>query len=207
MPDPVNPALIAAHARAWIGTPFMRRAACRDAGADCVGLLRGLHAELCEAHVPAPPWRDDWPLEGGDSVLRGLLDHAMPSPHDTPAPGDIVPFRLGHARLVHAAVCVAPDRFIHATDPAGVREVPPLAPHRRPDHPWRLRAPDGCETGPSGITPDDCLAVIYPGQTGPYAEITHQVTGAALARSADYADLPALLRMLEPIYTHIESME
>lgn len=206
MPEPVNSALIVAHARAWLGTPFMRRAACRGAGADCVGLLRGLHAELCGAHVPAPPWRDDWPVAPGDSVLAGLLAHAIPTRRDSHEPGDILPFRLGRARLVHAAICTG-RRIIHASEPMGVRETPPLTPHRRPSRPWRLPAPEGCETGPPRITPADCLAVIYPGQRGPFAEITHQATGTPLARSAEFRGLAQLMSMLAPIYTHIETME
>ena len=44
--DHLNPALILAHARAWIGTPFAPRTALRGVRADCVGLLRGIWAEL-----------------------------------------------------------------------------------------------------------------------------------------------------------------
>ena len=205
-PETINPALVVAHARAWIGTPFMRRAACRGAGVDCVGLLRGLHAELCGAHVPAPPWRDDWVLESGDSVLQGLLQHAAPAPGCAPGAGDILPFRLGRDRLVHATICTG-SGVIHASDPAGVRETPPLTPHRRPAAPWRFLCPEGCETGPAGITPEDCLAVIYPGTAGPYAEISHQVAGTPLARSAEYAGVHELLNMLAPIYPFIETME
>ena len=43
---------IVARARAWIGTPYRHRASCRGAGADCLGLVRGVWREVSVAkHV------------------------------------------------------------------------------------------------------------------------------------------------------------
>lgn len=45
MPDRNRAAFVAA-ARGWLGTPFHHQAAVRQVGCDCIGLLRGVAAEL-----------------------------------------------------------------------------------------------------------------------------------------------------------------
>jgi cell wall-associated NlpC family hydrolase len=39
-------ARVVALARTWLGTPYHHQASLRGAGADCLGLLRGVYAEL-----------------------------------------------------------------------------------------------------------------------------------------------------------------
>ncbi|MFZ2468534.1 MAG: peptidase, partial [Parvibaculum sedimenti] len=39
-------AAVVAAARAWIGTPYRHQASCKGAGADCLGLVRGLWREF-----------------------------------------------------------------------------------------------------------------------------------------------------------------
>ena len=42
---------LVAAARGWIGTPYVHQASCKGAGADCLGLVRGVWREI-QAHPP-----------------------------------------------------------------------------------------------------------------------------------------------------------
>lgn len=54
----MTPVVIAA--RRWIGTPYVHQAALRGAGADCLGLVRGVWREvLGEEPEPVPPYTPD----------------------------------------------------------------------------------------------------------------------------------------------------
>ena len=48
-------------ARDWIGTPYRHQASCAGAGADCLGLIRGVWRQLY-GHEPAavPAYTPDW---------------------------------------------------------------------------------------------------------------------------------------------------
>ena len=97
MPGPSREAFVAA-ARGWLGTPFHHQAAVRQVGCDCIGLIRGVTAELglsqgtvgdaCYqgySHVPDPRLL----LRGlGENLtrVRGGLAKALP--------GDILLFRI-----------------------------------------------------------------------------------------------------------------
>lgn len=121
MTDPV------AAARAWIGTPFVHQASCRGAGADCLGLIRGLWRECLGAEpTPVPPYR---PGEGDLlPVLRAYL------PPGRGAAGEIVLFRMQPGRpALHLGIISEPGaRFIHAWSRLGVVES-------RLTPPWQRR--------------------------------------------------------------------
>ncbi|MEL7167362.1 MAG: hypothetical protein AAGL96_18000 [Pseudomonadota bacterium] len=207
MPDnenTLNPALVLAHARAWVGTPFIRRGDLRGAGADCIGLVRGIYRELTGRTVAAPAWRDDWPLEPTEQILDGLSAHAVRVPKDTVS-GRIVTFRIGHKRAAHVAI-LTDAGSIHAWEVGGVKETAPFY-GREITSAWALPCPEGCVSGRPNLTADQCLAVIYPHENGPYAEITDMIDATPLARTPHYRDVAQALNHLGPIYTHIETME
>lgn len=126
---------IVAAARAWVGTPFVHGAARRAAGCDCLGLIRGLRAEL----TGTPPlavraYPPGWALRGGgDALAAGLADWLPPA--GDPAPGQVLLFRLrSHAPASHLGVLAetgAAPRFIHAYDRHGVVESPLAGPWAR----------------------------------------------------------------------------
>ncbi len=61
---------IVALARGWIGTPYVHQASCRGAGADCLGLIRGVWRELIGAEPEAvPAYRADWSEAARDERL------------------------------------------------------------------------------------------------------------------------------------------
>ncbi len=106
-----------AEARCWIGTPYRHQASVRGAGADCLGLIRGvwraLHAEEPEA---APPYSPDWAERSGETALLAAaarhLDRLDPEEAE---PGDVIllrPFR--HGPVKHCAILSGEGRMIHA---------------------------------------------------------------------------------------------
>lgn len=123
MPDLADPERVVAAARAWIGTPYVRGAALRGAGCDCVGLIRGVLADVAGRPVPpVPGWRDDWALAPGRPLFRAAAEHLAPALPD-PRPGDVVAFRIaGHE--AHVGILAPEGRVIHAAEGVGVVEVP-----------------------------------------------------------------------------------
>lgn len=133
MPDP---AAIAAAARAWIGTPYVHAAAARGAGCDCLGLIRGLRAELgLPGPARLPPYPPGWGLRGTGEDLRAGLAAWMAETGEPLAPGQVLLFRLrpgapaGHLGLLTQAG--ADPAFVHAYDRHGVVESPLAAPWAR----------------------------------------------------------------------------
>ncbi|RWR09702.1 C40 family peptidase [Paenirhodobacter populi] len=204
----VNPALVLAHARAWIGTPYVRCAALRGRGADCVGLLRGIAGELSAEVHRAQAWRDDWALT--DILETGLRARMVSVPSAAAGPGIVAAYRVGPDRVAHVGVLSEPGALVHVSDYGTRRVVEDRWPvtGRRVSSLWGFRLPEGCERGPDGITPDDCLAVICPSGDGRvYAEISLMIDGTSLARSVPFLCVEAALERLAPIYPHIETVE
>ena len=58
---PADPSAVLAIARAWLGTPYLHQASCKGAGADCLGLLRGVWREVVGAEPETvPAYSPDW---------------------------------------------------------------------------------------------------------------------------------------------------
>ena len=124
-------------ARGWIGTPYVHQASCRGAGADCLGLVRGVWREVMGAEpIRLPAYTPDWSEASGDEVLltgAGDLLTAV-APH-AERPGDVIVFRMRHNAVAKhlgllAATGDAP-RFIHAYSGHGVVESPLTPPWAR----------------------------------------------------------------------------
>ncbi len=130
-PDPVPGVAIVASARAWIGTPYRHQASKRGAGADCLGLVRGLWRELLGPEPEAPPpYTADWSETGGaERLLSAATRHFIPLDEADARSGDIVVLRMGpRAVAKHVGVlAVAGDEhatIIHAYSGQGVVESP-----------------------------------------------------------------------------------
>jgi len=121
-------ARVLAEARSWIGTPYRHQASVKGAGADCLGLVRGVWRAVCgpEPETP-PPYSPDWgEHDGAEALLAAAARHLMPV--ETPRAGDVLVFRLrvrGPAK--HAAILatdtVTPGRILHAWSGAAVCET------------------------------------------------------------------------------------
>jgi NlpC/P60 family putative phage cell wall peptidase len=120
---------IVAHARDWIGTPYVHQASVKGAGCDCLGLLVGVWRDIHgEAPEDIPPYLADWDAPGGESLRDGLARHLTPIGLDIIAPGDVVLFRMvARASARHCAIVGKRDgvlTLIHARQNKRVGEEP-----------------------------------------------------------------------------------
>lgn len=88
-------AVIVAHARAWIGTPYHHQASRRGVGSDCVGLVRGIWRTLykCEPE-PLPAYGRDWSeATGREALLEAARRHFVEVVPEAARAGDVLVFR------------------------------------------------------------------------------------------------------------------
>lgn len=125
-------------ARGWIGTPYRHQASCKGAGADCLGLVRGVWRDVLGAEPePVPAYTRDWSETGGEEALwRAALRHCVARAKCDPAqPGDLLLFRMREGAVakhlgLQAETGAAPT-FIHAFSGHAVVESPMSLPWRR----------------------------------------------------------------------------
>ena len=97
-------------ARKWLGTPYRHQASCRGAGADCLGLIRGVWREVVgpEPELP-PPYTADWAeASKQEHLLAAATRHLRAISRGRARPGDILLFRMietGPAK--HVAILVS----------------------------------------------------------------------------------------------------
>lgn len=113
----MSPEIIVATARGWLGTPYRHLSATKGAGCDCLGLIRGVWAELYGVLPEVPNYRAD------ARDQRDLLAAAEARlARAELGAGTIVIFRLGAAPR-HCGIMTGPNRFIHAQERIGVAEA------------------------------------------------------------------------------------
>jgi NlpC/P60 family putative phage cell wall peptidase len=117
-----------AAARRWLGTPYVHQASVRGAGADCLGLVRGIWREVAGDEPEVPPhYTPDW---GEAAAVEVLWEAALRwlRPVAVPRPGDVLLFRMRDGGIAkHLGILSAPApaaRFIHAYSGQGVVESP-----------------------------------------------------------------------------------
>lgn len=124
-------------ARRWIGTPYRHRASVRGAGADCLGLLRGVWRQLYgEEPWRLPAYSKDWSEPERQERLWAAAQTWLTSKDiGDAAPGDVVLLRMktgGVAKhLGIQATCGDAPRFVHAYWGHGVVESPLTPPWAR----------------------------------------------------------------------------
>ena len=61
---------LVSEAHLWLGTPYVHQMACRGAGCDCLGLVRGVWRGVYGAEPETPPaYSMDWSEPQGDEAL------------------------------------------------------------------------------------------------------------------------------------------
>jgi NlpC/P60 family putative phage cell wall peptidase len=141
---------IVAEARAWIGTPYRHQASAKGAGADCLGLLRGVWRAVQGVEpVTVPPYSPDWSeVSGQEALLAAAKEWLVEKPLASEAEGDVLLFRMRHGCVakhlgIAAAIGAAPT-FVHAYTGHGVIESPLSEPwHRRIVARFRFPAIEG----------------------------------------------------------------
>ena len=124
-------------ARTWVGTPYRHQASQKGAGADCLGLIRGVWRVLYGAEPePVPPYSMDWSEPARDEVLwRAAARHLLPQERGPLESGDVVLFRMRDRAVAKHLGLIgqtgANPSFIHAYSGHGVLESPLSAAWRR----------------------------------------------------------------------------
>lgn len=124
-------------ARLWIGTPYVHQASTRGAGADCLGLVRGIWRELLGTEPELmPAYTPDWGESGSVELLLGGASRHLKTAKGEPQPGDLLVFRMRTGAVAkHLGIQAETgpaSSFIHAYDRHGVVESPLSLP-------WRAR--------------------------------------------------------------------
>lgn len=128
---------IVAAARGWIGTPYRHQAACRGAGCDCLGLVRGVWREVRGSEPETPPaYSMDWSEPARQELLwQAAARHLVARSLTAEAPGDVILFRMRAGSVAKhlgiVSVTGAGASFIHAYSGHGVVECALSAPWRR----------------------------------------------------------------------------
>ena len=108
---------IVACARTWIGTPYRHQASIKHAGADCLGLVRGVWRELIGAEPEfAPPYSPDWAEAlGQETLLLAARRHLTEIAIGEAGEGDVLLFRMGLGHPAkHCAILSGPQTIIHS---------------------------------------------------------------------------------------------
>jgi len=117
---------VVALARSWIGTPYRHQGARKGVGCDCLGLVRGVWAEVTGRATEDPgAYAPDWAERAGDDrLISAAQRHCGASiPLSEARPGDIILFRWRDGVAAkHAGILSGPDHFIHAYEAVGVIE-------------------------------------------------------------------------------------
>jgi NlpC/P60 family putative phage cell wall peptidase len=128
---------VVAEARRWIGTPYVHQASAPGAGADCLGLLRGVWRAVMGAEPQAvPAYTPDWSEAAGrEELLAAALRWLSAKEAGVAAAGDVLLFRMRDGSVAkHLGIQsrIGPDaRFIHAYTGHGVIESPLSEPWQR----------------------------------------------------------------------------
>jgi NlpC/P60 family putative phage cell wall peptidase len=117
---------VVCEARSWIGTPYRHQGALKHAGADCLGLIRGVYRAIYASDPETPPpYSPAWAEASGDEAMAAAARrHLIAIGLDELAAGDVALFRWreGHPAK-HAAIIASPATMVHAQSGASVCEV------------------------------------------------------------------------------------
>ena len=129
--------VVVAAARTWIGTPYVHQASCKGAGADCLGLVRGVWREVLGAEpIRLPAYTPDWSEASGcEALLDGASDLLTAVGPNDACPGDVIVFRMRSSAVAKHLGLLAETgtrpSFIHAYSGHGVVESPLTSPWAR----------------------------------------------------------------------------
>ena len=110
-------------ARTWLGTPYLHQASLKGVGCDCLGLVRGVYAEVCgrPAEDP-PPYSRDWAEAAHrETMIEAASRHLTAATLDQIALGDVLIFRLRHGAMAKHVAIVSDCGFDPASASAACR--------------------------------------------------------------------------------------
>ena len=130
-------ARVVAATRGWIGTPYMHQASVRGVGTDCLGLVRGVWAELFGREPErVPAYGPDWGETGSVELLLDAAGRHLERRRGGEAEaGDVLLFRMREGGIAKhlgiAAETGSRPTFIHAYSGHAVVESPLSSPWER----------------------------------------------------------------------------
>ena len=119
----------------WTGTHYLHQASVKGAGADCLGLLRGVWREVVGAEPEAvPAYSPDWSEAARREDLFAAAGRWL-EPWDGLEAGVVLLFRMRDGAVAkHLGILTEAGeraRFVHAYSGHGVVESPLSLPWRR----------------------------------------------------------------------------
>ena len=115
---------VVAVARRWLGTPYQHQASCEGAGADCLGLVRGIWREVCgDEPAVVPAYTPDWSEAARDECLLVEMGRYFYPVTGEAQGGDVLVFCM-RTVAKHLAVVSTRGKIIHAYSGRGVVETP-----------------------------------------------------------------------------------
>lgn len=117
---------IATLARTWVGTPYHNHAAIKGVGCDCIGLIRGIWADIHGELPPVPHYTPRWSQRntGEERLLDAARAYLVEVPVETRGPGIVLGFRVHPRSLAqHCGVMTTMTDMVHAHSGRGVHEV------------------------------------------------------------------------------------
>lgn len=123
-PQPFDRAAqIVAVAEKWLGTPYHHQASHCQVGADCLGLIRGIYADIFGISPDVPPYSRRHRAAGDDVLQRALAHFLMPLNPSDMQQGDVLLFALrAHLCPQHLAIYDG-AQMIHAVENHAVMRV------------------------------------------------------------------------------------
>jgi NlpC/P60 family putative phage cell wall peptidase len=118
---------IVAAARSWVGTPYRHQASVKGAGADCLGVVRGVWRDLVGPEPQnLPPYARSWAEDGaGELMLAAAGRWLVPAPGREISAGDVLLFRVSRGTVArHCGIATGPRSMVHAYDGHAVAETP-----------------------------------------------------------------------------------
>ncbi len=100
----------------WLKTPYRHQASTLGAGADCLGLVRGVWRMVLGTEPQLPPaYAPDWDVRDDNALQQAADAHLVRLPMGTIEAGDILLFQLRAGFSArHLAIAASPTTMIHA---------------------------------------------------------------------------------------------
>lgn len=113
-------------ARSWIGTPYHNMAAVKGRGVDCIGLIRGIWAEIYGTVPEVPHYTPRWSAhnKGEETLLNAARQYLTEVDARTRGPGIVLGFRVHPKGIAqHCGVMTTTTEMVHSHSGREVYEV------------------------------------------------------------------------------------
>lgn len=113
-------------ARSWIGTPYHNRAAVKGQGVDCIGLIRGLWAEIHKTIPDVPHYSPRWSArnKGEETLLNAARQYLIEVDASTRGSGIVLGFRIHPKGIAqHCGIMTTMTEMVHSYSGHQVYEV------------------------------------------------------------------------------------